>query len=221
MPHPLFTPVNLPTGHTLPNRITTATMEESTATSASFPTPLRRMVGRPYARSMTIMDDHDTDPETLTLDGRTFHLSRARDVDVADIVALLTDDPLGRTRESSSLAPYMDAFRRIDADPNHLLLIVRENSPTSGPAVATMQLTLLPGLSRGGATRLQVEAVRIAAGTRGSGLGSALFDRVHAYGRSCGATLAQLTSDVTRTDAHRFYERLGYTASHQGFKLPL
>lgn len=171
-------------------------------------------------RSITTMD-RNTDMDTLTLVDRTFHLSRARDVDVADIVALLTDDPLGRTRESSSLSPYMDAFHRIDADPNHLLLIVREDSPTTGPAVATMQLTLLPGLSRGGATRLQIEAVRVAAETRGSGLGSAVLDWAHAYGRSHGATLAQLTSDVTRTDAHRFYERLGYTASHQGFKLPL
>ncbi|MEJ6550323.1 GNAT family N-acetyltransferase [Corynebacterium sp. USCH3] len=141
----------------------------------------------------------------------------------ADIVALLTDDVLGQTRESSSLDPYMVALTEIDADPAHFLLIVREgrDDRDGGPAVATMQLTIVPGMSRGGAKRLQIEAVRVAAGTRGTGLGSALFDWAHDYGRTRGATLAQLTSDVTRTDAHRFNGRLGYTASHQGFKLIL
>ncbi|WP_420100270.1 GNAT family N-acetyltransferase [Corynebacterium sp.] len=138
----------------------------------------------------------------------------------ADIVALLTDDVLGQTRESSPLETYMVAFTEIDADPGHFLLIVREGRD-GGPAFATMQLTIVPGMSRGGTKRLQIEAVRVAAGTRGTGLGSALFDWAHDYGRTRGATLAQLTSDVTRTDAHRFYERLGYTASHQGFKLIL
>ena len=171
-------------------------------------------------RSITTMD-RNTDMDTLTLVDRTFHLSRARDVDVADIVPLLTDGPLGRTRESSSLSPYMDAFHRIDADPNHLLLIVREDSPTTGPAVATMQLTLLPGLSRGGATRLQIEAVRIGRRAQGIGLGTAVFDWAHTCGRRFGASLAQLTTDKSRGDAQRFYARLGYTASHEGLKLDL
>jgi GNAT superfamily N-acetyltransferase len=84
-----------------------------------------------------------------------------------------------------------------------------------------MQLTLIPGLSRGGAKRLHIEAVRVAASARGGGLGSALFDWAHAYGRSRGATLAQLTSDKSRSGAHRFYEKLGYRASHEGFKYQL
>ena len=84
-----------------------------------------------------------------------------------------------------------------------------------------MQLTLVPGLARQGAKRLQIEAVRLASGTRGRGLGTALFDWAHEYGRKQGATLAQLTSDKTRTDAHRFYDGLGYRASHQGYKRPL
>jgi GNAT superfamily N-acetyltransferase len=84
-----------------------------------------------------------------------------------------------------------------------------------------MQLTLIPGLARGGAKRLQIEAVRLATSTRGSGLGAALFEWAHAYGERHGATLALLSSDKTRIDAHRFYDRLGYQASHEGFKRPL
>ena len=86
---------------------------------------------------------------------------------------------------------------------------------------ATMQLTLMPSLSRGGAMRLQIEAVRVAGSARGGCLGTALFTWAHDWGRAQGATLAQLTTDASRTDAQRFYERLGYVPSHVGCKLPL
>lgn len=154
----------------------------------------------------------------LRLDGGTFRVTRATRADVPRIVELLTDDVLGSGRESADLAPYLRAFERIDADPNQLLVAVRSED---GDVVATAQLTVLACLSRGGATRLQIESVRTAAQTRGTGLGNALFAWCHAYGRSRGATLAQLTSDTQREHAHRFYERLGYVASHVGFKLPL
>ncbi|MDN5600789.1 MAG: GNAT family N-acetyltransferase [Brachybacterium sp.] len=156
--------------------------------------------------------------DTLRLDDRSFFVDRARAGDVPALVALLGDDVLGREREGTDLESYARAFEQIDADPHHFLAAVRDES---GQIVATLQLTLLPGLSRGGATRLQIEAVRIAASTRGSGLGTALFAWAHDWGRSQGAALAQLTTDASRTDAHRFYERLGYTPSHVGFKLPL
>ena len=84
-----------------------------------------------------------------------------------------------------------------------------------------MQLTLIPGLGRAGAKRLQIEAVRLAATTRGTGLGTALFQSAHGYGHRQGAALVQLITDKTRTDAHRFYDRLGYRASHESFKRPL
>ena len=84
-----------------------------------------------------------------------------------------------------------------------------------------MQLTLLPCLARGGAKRLHIEAVRLSSSTRGSGLGTALFEWAHEYGRQHGAVVAQLTSDKSRSDAHRLYARLGYTASHEGFKRSL
>lgn len=153
--------------------------------------------------------------DVLVVQGRRFSLVRATEADVPALVALLADDVLGAGRESAELAPYVAAFREIDADHNQLLVAVRD---ATDEVVGTMQLTLIPGLSRGGAKRLQVEAVRLAASARGGGLGAALIEWAHAYGASRGAVLAQLTSDLSRTDAHRFYLRLGYEPSHQGFK---
>ncbi|SKB03858.1 GNAT family N-acetyltransferase [Aeromicrobium choanae] len=156
--------------------------------------------------------------DTLTLDGQVFELARATEADVPAIVGLLTDDAIGAGRESADLAPYVEAFHEIDRDDAHLLLAARDEA---GTVVATMQLTIIPGLSRGGTKRLLIEGVRVASSTRGSGLGTALFARAHAWGVERGATLAQLTSDKRRADAHHFYETLGYEASHEGFKLPL
>jgi GNAT superfamily N-acetyltransferase len=156
--------------------------------------------------------------ETLDLDGRRFSVSRASESDVPDLAALLADDALGAHRESTDVEPYAVAFQEIDRDPNQLLVAVRD---VDGHIVGTMQLTLIPGLARAGAKRLQIERVRLASSTRGTGLGTALFVWAHEYGQRHGATLAQLTTDKTRTDAHRFYDRLGYRASHEGFKRPL
>lgn len=133
-------------------------------------------------------------------------------------MALLRDDPIGASREGEDAEPYLAAFDVIDADPAHLLVAVRDEA---GEVVGTMQLTLLPGLSRSATTRLQVEGVRVAPSTQGSGLGTAMLRWAEEYGRSRGARLAQLTTDKRRTDAHRFYERLGYVASHEGMKRPL
>ncbi|MGQ4429948.1 MULTISPECIES: GNAT family N-acetyltransferase [unclassified Streptomyces] len=138
--------------------------------------------------------------------------------DIPAIVGMLADDPLGSQRESpDDLTPYLTALERLAADPNqHLVVAVREDR-----VVGTLQLTIVPGLSRKGATRSIVEAVRIHADERGSGLGTQLIEWAIDESRRQDCQLVQLTSDVTRTDAHRFYERLGFTASHVGFKLPL
>ncbi|MER6210303.1 MULTISPECIES: GNAT family N-acetyltransferase [unclassified Streptomyces] len=138
--------------------------------------------------------------------------------DIPAIVGMLADDPLGSQRESpDDLTPYLAALERLAADPNqHLVVAVREDR-----VVGTLQLTIVPGLSRKGATRSIVEAVRIHADERGSGLGTQLIEWAIDESRRQDCQLVQLTSDVTRTDAHRFYERLGFTASHVGFKLPL
>ncbi|MFE1444323.1 GNAT family N-acetyltransferase [Streptomyces sp. NPDC058739] len=138
--------------------------------------------------------------------------------DIPAIVAMLADDPLGARRESpDDLTPYLAAFERLAADPNqHQVVAVRE-----GRVVGTLQLTVIPGLSRRGATRSIIEAVRVHAEERGSGLGSQFIEWAVKESRRQGCHLVQLTSDASRTDAHRFYERLGFTGSHVGFKLEL
>jgi GNAT superfamily N-acetyltransferase len=138
--------------------------------------------------------------------------------DLPDIVAMLADDPLGAQRESpGDLTPYTAAFERLARDPNqHLVVAVR-----GGRMVGTLQLTVIPGLSRRGATRSIIEGVRIHSEERGSGLGSQLIEWAVEESRRQGCQLVQLTSDATRTDAHRFYERLGFEASHLGFKMSL
>ncbi|KUN34656.1 GNAT family N-acetyltransferase [Streptomyces longwoodensis] len=138
--------------------------------------------------------------------------------DVPAIVAMLADDPLGAQRESpDDLAPYVAALERLSSDPNQRLVVaVRE-----GRVVGTLQLTLVPGLSRRGATRSIIEGVRVHADERGSGLGTRFIQWAIEESRAAGCQLVQLTSDRSRTDAHRFYERLGFEASHVGFKLQL
>ena len=147
--------------------------------------------------------------------GRQFTIERATESDVPRLVALLADDVLGAHREAHALDTYLAAFREIDSDPHQYLAAVSDHD---GVLVGTMQLTLIPGLSRGGTKRLQIEAVRLASDTRGTGLGTALLEWAHAFGKQHGATIAQLTTDKRRVDAHRFYERLGYQASHEGLK---
>ncbi|WP_371670317.1 GNAT family N-acetyltransferase [Streptomyces sp. NBC_00289] len=138
--------------------------------------------------------------------------------DIAAIVAMLANDPLGAQRESpDDLTPYLAALERLSSDPNqHLVVAVR-----AGRVVGTLQLTVIPGLSRRGSTRSVIEGVRIHTDERGSGLGTLFIEWAVDESRRQGCQLVQLTSDATRTDAHRFYERLGFTASHVGFKLQL
>ncbi|WP_425548821.1 GNAT family N-acetyltransferase [Amycolatopsis ultiminotia] len=131
---------------------------------------------------------------------------------------MLADDQLGATRDSGEdLTPYLHAFGAIDQDPNQLLVVAVSN----GAPIATLQLTFIPGLARRGTLRGQIEAVRVHRDHRGTGLGSRLIQWAIEESRSHGCSLVQLTSDTTRTDAHRFYERLGFVASHTGFKLHL
>jgi GNAT superfamily N-acetyltransferase len=138
--------------------------------------------------------------------------------DLPAVVALLADDVLGATRESpDDLTPYQAAFERIRDDPNqHPVVAVRD-----GRVVGTLQLTTVPGLSLRGATRSIIEGVRVHRSERGNGLGSVLIDWAVDRAREDGSDVVQLTSDATRTDAHRFYERLGFSGTHIGFKLKL
>lgn len=138
--------------------------------------------------------------------------------DVPAIVAMLVDDPLGVTRESpDDLTPYLEAVEAISADPHNRVLVAERD----GEVIATMQVTYIRGLGRRGASRAQIEAVRVRSDLRGDGLGSELIGWAVEEARRQGCSLVQLTSDASREGAHRFYERLGFTASHVGFKLTL
>jgi GNAT superfamily N-acetyltransferase len=157
----------------------------------------------------------------LDLPGSSITLRRATREDLPAIVGLLVDDPLGRTREApgraGELEPYEAAFATINADPSQLLVVATDGSEVA----ATMQLSFIPGLARRGAPRAQAEAVRVAASHQNRGLGAAMFRWAIDEARCRGCTVVQLTTDKTRADAHRFYERLGFTASHEGYKLQL
>ena len=145
-------------------------------------------------------------------------IRRAQREDIDAIVHMLADDQLGATRDDpGDLEPYLRAFGEIDADPNQLLMVVAfDDKP-----VGTLQLTIIPGLARRGALRGQIEAVRIHADHRGTGLGADLVRWAIDESRRRGCALVQLTSDTSRTEAHRFYERLGFAPSHTGFKLKI
>jgi ADP-ribose pyrophosphatase YjhB (NUDIX family)/ribosomal protein S18 acetylase RimI-like enzyme len=149
---------------------------------------------------------------------RPVDLRRATAADVAAVVGLIADDHLGATREDpGDLAAYLRAFAAIDADPAQLLVVLDDG----GAVVGTMQVSFIPGLSRGGAIRAQVEAVRVASSHRGQRLGEQMIRWAIAEAGRRGCALVQLTTDKSRTDAHRFYARLGFTASHEGFKMTL
>lgn len=147
-------------------------------------------------------------------------MRRAAEGDLPGIVAMLADDALGATRENASLpldAAYTDAFRAIDTDPNQILAVATRDSALVG----CLQVTFIPGLSRRGAWRAQIESVRVDSSARGSGLGRLMFEWAIDLARDRGCGLVQLTSDSARPAAHRFYESLGFVASHTGFKLTL
>ncbi|WP_299480155.1 GNAT family N-acetyltransferase [Cypionkella sp.] len=138
----------------------------------------------------------------------------AQPSDVAAMVAMLADDPLGKAREGGDMAPYLAAFDEIIGNPMHQMIV----GETGGRIVAMCQLTILAGLSRQGARRALVEAVRVVADLRGQKLGEALMAECESRARAAGALVMQLTTDKTRLRAHAFYDRLGFTASHIGYK---
>lgn len=159
-------------------------------------------------------------PVALDTRGGTVSLRRATIDDLDSLMALLSDDPISASRgdqaAASDRAAYARALEQIVADPSNDLLIASESA---GEMVGTLQLTRIPGMARRGSTRLLVEAVRVRSDTRSSGIGTAMMGWVTGVAAAdLGAGLVQLTSDAARTDAHRFYERLGFVGSHVGFK---
>lgn len=161
---------------------------------------------------------------TSDVDGGTFRLRHALTADLPAIVRLLADDSLGSGRErAEDLAPYERAFEAIDADPSHLLIVgeLLPDGTAHVEVVATFQLSFLPGISRQGAWRSQIEGVRVADSLRGQGIGNMMVQWAIEESRRRSCALMQLTTHKTRAAAHRFYERLGFEASHEGMKLTL
>ena len=144
----------------------------------------------------------------------------ATPADLPAIVALLAEDTLGEKREDPSLPldpRYETAFRAIDANADQCQIVAE----LDGRVVGTMQLTFIPGIAFKGAWRGQIEAVRVASALRGGGIGAAMIEHAVELCRTRGCKMVQLTSHKSREAAHRFYERLGWTRSHEGFKLAL
>ncbi|MEW1833704.1 GNAT family N-acetyltransferase [Microbacterium sp. NPDC079995] len=158
-------------------------------------------------------------PVGLVSRAREVCLRRATEDDLDAIMTLLSDDPVSAGRGDvgapDDRALYLRGLCRIlDAEGNDLVVVERE-----GRVVGTLQLTVVPGMARRGSTRLMVEAVRVAAAERSAGIGAAAMRWVmDIVAPAVGASLVQLTSDAARTDAHRFYTRLGFADSHVGFK---
>lgn len=147
-------------------------------------------------------------------------LRDARREDVPAIVRMLADDALGASRETTTEPlpdAYYAAFDALARDPNNRLLIAERD----GETVGTLQITFIVGLSRRGAKRALIEAVRVAASYRGKGIGEEIIRGAIDIARQNGCSMVQLTTDKSRKDAHRFYERLGFAASHEGMKLML
>ena len=165
-------------------------------------------------------------PSVLVLASSVVKLRRATPEDLEAILGLIADDPLGQAREEAisvgELTPYRRAFATIDADPAQLVVVVVVVAVgEEKEVVGTMQLSFIPGLARRGALRAQIEAVRVHESYRSQGLGTAMLKWAIAEAQRRDCALVQLTTDKTRTDAHRFYDRLGFVASHEGLKLRL
>jgi GNAT superfamily N-acetyltransferase len=142
----------------------------------------------------------------------------ATEDDLPAIVQMLADDKLGTSRENFQLPlpdTYREAFRRISSDSNQELTVVE----MTGEVIATFQMTFIPHLTYQGGIRAQIEAVRVHSAHRGQGLGTEIFKYAIERAKARGAHLLQLTTDKKRPEALKFYESLGFVASHEGMKL--
>lgn len=155
----------------------------------------------------------------ISLKMEPIKIRKAKEQDVIDIVSMLADDKLGQLREryeNPLPALYYEAFEKIQQDSNQELMVVEGED---GKVIGTLQLSFIPYLTYQGGVRAQIEAVRIHKDKRGSGLGKKMLEWAIQRARERGAHLVQLTTDKKRPDALRFYENLGFKASHEGMKL--
>ena len=145
-------------------------------------------------------------------------LREARRDEVRQIVEMLIDDPLGKSREDpSDLTPYLKGFDAIVADPLNTQYVWEED----GELLGCLQLTFIPGIPQFGMWRAQVEGVRVKSTQRGSGVGRKMIQAVMEVARERGCAQLQLTTNKVRKDAQRFYESLGFEKSHEGMKVKL
>lgn len=144
---------------------------------------------------------------------------KAKRKDIPSIVQLLANDKLGQLREryeNPLPEKYYEAFDNINADVNQELIVV-ENDQSE--IVGTLQLSFIQYLTYQGGVRAQIESVRVREDLRGEGLGKKIFEWAIERAKERNAHLLQLTTDKQRPDAIRFYEKLGFTASHEGMKI--
>lgn len=143
---------------------------------------------------------------------------KAKQSDLREIISLLLQDELSKAREELSEElnnRYIEAFERIDVDPNQYLMVVEMEKRI----VATCHLTIMPSLTFIGSTRMQIEAVRVRDEYRGQKIGEWMIKQAIIYGKSCGASIFQLTSNKKRNGVIKFYEKLGFESTHEGMKL--
>jgi GNAT superfamily N-acetyltransferase len=154
----------------------------------------------------------------MSLEETTFRLARRSDL--PSIVRMLADDELGSRRERYEdplPQAYYAAFEQIEADSNHELVVAELN----GEVIGTLHLMFLPSVSYQGGLRSQIESVRVDKHYQNRGIGSDMMNWIINRAGERGASVVQLTSHQSRTDAHRFYEKLGFKSSHVGMKLSL
>lgn len=146
-------------------------------------------------------------------------IRKAERGDVASIVAMLTDDILGLTRENANnLGPYFEAFDAMEKEPHNNLYVACNSA---GTVMGTFQLIYMQGLSLAASRRAEIEAVRVHSSVRGQGLGEQMFQWAIAKAKADGCHLLQLTTNKKRIAGQRFYDQLGFEASHVGYKMVL
>lgn len=140
--------------------------------------------------------------------------------DLTQIINLLLEDELGKSRETRATAldqRYIDAFNLIDQDHNQYLMVVEKDNQI----IATCHLTLMPSLTFKGSTRMQIDAVRVSEKLRGHKIGEWMINKAIEYAKSNNVKIIQLTTNIQRPRAKKFYEKLGFEATHVGMKLYL
>ena len=144
----------------------------------------------------------------------TVRFRQATEGDLADVVALLLDDPLGAQRERRDLTRYQEAFAAMASEPSNQLLV----GELDGRIIAVYQLTFISGLSHNGCRRAQVESVRVASDLRGQRIGTQMMADAEERALAAGCGMMQLTTHATRNRAREFYDGLEFEPTHIGYK---